>query len=179
MQSTTALAGVITIVLAAISFLLPQSKFHQQAMTTGDSGLVTSTPATPGAEPNQAYLALVSRNWAGLPDLVVADIAHGGTGHSCLGVFGLSYNVRITNQGEAPAGPFVVQLFVIEGVKEEPVAGLNTGAEIALRGQGTVRQIVVDLYDDVAESDETNNVVRPMYIPTPGPTCTPTMVPSP
>ncbi len=106
-----------------------------------------------------------------LPDLMVSSVDNGGSGHGCAGVWGYSYRACILNRGEAPAAAFDVQLYGIGG-RLETVGGLDADEETCLSGRGTITAVVVDVFNDVAELDETNNVARHFGVPTPGATCT-------
>jgi len=94
-----------------------------------------------------------------LPDLMVSRVDNGGFGHGCAGVWGYSYRACILNRGEAPAASFDVQLYGIGG-RLETVGGLDADEETCLSGGGTITAVVVDVFNDVAELDETNNVAR-------------------
>ena len=78
--------------------------------------------------------------------------------------------ICIKNQGSASAGPFVVQA----GGLSWNVDGLAAGQEHCLESEGSPSgQVVVDANNQVAESNEDNNM---MYVPLPTPPvlCTPT-----
>ena len=91
----------------------------------------------------------------------------------------LGLRVSIDNQGDSPAGPFVV---VAYGAQAIEVPGLESGAAVSLWLEGyaysSENTVLVDATHMVVESDESNNVVaRLLPIPTLPPACTPTASP--
>jgi hypothetical protein len=77
--------------------------------------------------------------------------------------------VCVINQGQGPAGCFVVQA----GDLGWRCDHLESGEQQCWQGEGWNQLVLVDVYDDVVESDETNNGGW-LPIPTPTPTCTAT-----
>lgn len=100
------------------------------------------------------------------PDLAVTDIEvhrrEDGTGR-CSGGERNYITVTIRNHGDGPAGRFVVRVQAEGAAQEDSVDGLDAGDETTVRvrmrlehGMRNV-QAIVDLANDVWESNETNN----------------------
>jgi hypothetical protein len=118
-----------------------------------------------------------------LPDLTVQHmkIDTRSTGVSCLTTLEpLGVRVLIANVGDAAAGSFQVE---VNGARQN-VSGLSSGQSLWLWFEGyrnmQTNMAVVDIGDQVQESDERNNQSSQMLpVPTPMPTCTqsPTAIP--
>ena len=133
--------------------------------TPTPTGTPTPIPICPGPAPVASPL----------PDL----IAFGGLRYrdwpfpgGCLtGNPPVMTEVCVRNQGQAPAGCFVVQA----GDLGWRCDHLESGEEQCWEGEGHSDLATVDVYDDVVESNEANNTSH-LALPTPPPTCTPTPV---
>ena len=101
-----------------------------------------------------------------LPDLKINYVSITYEDPTCWhGDESMGLRVWISNRGLASAGPFVVQ---IEG-QGVNVDSLGAGEQISVWISGYSMQplVIVDVLDQVAESDETNNVFNePVPIPT-------------
>ena len=136
--------------------------------------------ATPSPTPTPPQGGASDSTGAGtlLPDLVITGIAvqlesGGDCGYTSTA---LGLRVSIKNQGDNPAGPFVVVAYGSQAIE---VPGLESGAAVSLWLEGYAysgeNTVLVDATHMVVESDESNNVVaRLLPIPTLPPTCTPT-----
>ncbi len=164
--------AIVALALAGLALLgmTAPAAIHQPTPATWPQG--TEPAATPSGQ------ALRS---ADLPDLVPVRMSIGfETGDSCDWAhsrFGL--RARVANRGSADAGAFVVDL---NGRVQETVPGLAAGAEASLfftpYNYPAANVLVVDINNDVVESDEQNNALaEQLPIPTAPATCTPT--PSP
>lgn len=110
-----------------------------------------------------------------LPDLLItsARVSMQGYSGGCVTRFGpLETFICVSNQGAAPAGPFVIR-DTGGGSLAWQVEGLDAGEERCLQSVGVASVVTVDADDEVVESDEANNT---QYIPVPTPPaiCTPT-----
>ncbi|MGD8398378.1 MAG: DUF5107 domain-containing protein, partial [Anaerolineae bacterium] len=118
-----------------------------------------------------------------LPDLRIRSEAPGTgvrveleTGSACdYASTELGVRVWIENAGEADAGPFVVD---VNGTRHPVPQGVAASATVNLwvagYATGGETRIVLDVDDQVDESDEENNLFQQMLpIPTLPPTCTP------
>lgn len=117
-----------------------------------------------------------------LPDLIIGGMAMRLEDPSCLKPSGnvMGISIGITNQGQAAASSFVVE---VNGA-QLLVNGLGVGetAVLFFPGERNPVTAVVDPTSMVAESDETNNARTEMVpVPTPPLPCTeiPTFTPSP
>ncbi len=138
-----------------------------------DQPTVTSTP-TPTATGTPA-----------LPDLVLNSVyfnMRGYNGGCATHYDALMFYVCVANQGNAVAGPFTI---AVNDQDRARVMGLPVGTTSCVEagyydfGFNPV-SVSLDRYDEVAESDETNNTwdsVYPLPIPTPPSLCTPTATP--
>jgi hypothetical protein len=111
-----------------------------------------------------------------LPDLLVSDLKiELETGGACdFTSTALGVRVAIHNNGGGDAGPFVVD---VNGA-QQTVGGLLAGQTTSLWFPGYVlsgeTQVIVDVTNQVQESNKENNTVSQMLpIPTLPPTCTP------
>jgi hypothetical protein len=109
------------------------------------------------------------------PDLAITGVEvymQGYTG-GCVSQYGaLVTRVCVKNQGAGSAGAFVVQA----GALSWQVDGLAAEQERCLESEGSASgQVMVDANNQVAESNEENNVTY-IPVPTPPPVCTPTPV---
>jgi len=85
--------------------------------------------------------------------------------------------IRVENQGDRFAGPFIVQLNLDQQLVNP---GLQPGAvtEIIFPGYDSLPRVMVDATSLVVESDETNNqIFQRLNLPTPAPECIPTPAP--
>ncbi len=116
-----------------------------------------------------------------LPDLVVVSIdIEPETLGACDAPTQLGVRVRFSNQGNADAGAFAVE---VNGAQQTVTGGLAVGATSSLWFPGFQigsNTAIVDATGLVPESDETNNMLSGGSPPTPSPTptCTPTLTPS-
>lgn len=88
-----------------------------------------------------------------------------------------SINIRVENQGDRSAGPFIVQLNLDQQLVNP---GLQPGEvkEIIFPGYNSLPRVMVDATSLVVESDETNNqIFQRLNLPTPAPECVPTPAP--
>jgi hypothetical protein len=112
-----------------------------------------------------------------LPDLVIKEMrieTETGGGHCSNSLEPLGVRVWVTNVGEANAGPFLVG---VNGASKS-LSGLASGMSQSIWFEGywngKPNLAVVDLKDQVKESNEDNNRASQMLpVPTPVPTCTP------
>ncbi len=115
-----------------------------------------------------------------LPDLVVTDIVYEpGTPPQC-GPHpeDLGTRVWIANNGSADAGTFVVMLNGVEQTVPSLAAGANTSLFYGFNPPEAAA--IVDVNNDVEESDETNNqLTKSLPVPTPLPPCVDTPTPTP
>lgn len=119
------------------------------ALTTVSPTATTVATAPPTASPTPGATATATRIPAALPDLA------GSAGVDC---FSSAVEVDVQNMGAVDAGPFNVRS--IAGEPRWHVHGLAAGARIHLGPQpGSQGPLRIDADDDVAESDETNNLV--------------------
>ncbi|MCX6030896.1 MAG: DNRLRE domain-containing protein [Chloroflexi bacterium] len=122
-----------------------------------------------------------------LPDLTLAYAYFNMRGYygGCVLQYGdLVFYVCIANQGDAAAGPFTVG---VNGEDRARAGGIPAQTTLCLEAGAynfSFATIITDRYDEVAESDETNNTWSGMFIlPIPTPpllcTATPTVTPTP
>ncbi len=96
-----------------------------------------------------------------LPDLVIQSFTHSPT-HPNLGQT-ITFTVVVRNQGTAPAGSFIVRVQGAGSPSDQSVASLAAGASVTrtfslpLAASPETFTATADLYNQVAESDETNN----------------------
>jgi predicted outer membrane repeat protein len=150
-----------------------------QTPTATESLTPTATETlTPTAiETDTPTVAPTTTNSA-LPDLVVIEMRiELETGGACnFSATNLGLRVWFKNNGNAPAGPFVVD---VNGAQQTFAAGLAAGqvGDLWFTGYNymTTNTAWVDTTDQVVESDESNNQLSQMVpVPTLPPTCTPT-----
>jgi hypothetical protein len=151
------------------------------------TALTDATLARPCAQP-QATPTDEEGTPEALPDLVVSDTFSDRTwdgprncwpGNELYSVI----DVQVQNRGDAPANHFLVRG---EESARTPVTWevqVLAGGEERWLGlqRGAARVVVVDVDDEVRESDESNNRITraPTYMMTPPPRCTPTPTPTP
>lgn len=108
---------------------------------------------------------------AGLPDLVVTMFEYDFVGIACAPTYGIT--MHFANNGDAAAGPFVIDL----NGSQATISGLGAGAadEYFFLGSPGWLTGTVDFNNDVPESDEGNNTLSWPGFPTHTPvaTCTP------
>lgn len=125
-----------------------------------------------------ANVTVQSVSSGNLPDLIISDITYnGGTPQCGTHPPDLGARVWVQNVGNAPAGPFVID---VNNGNQQTVDGLAVGEEMSLVFGGVLGSVtaVADATNLVEESDESNNSFSTILpIPTQPPPCTPT--PSP
>ncbi|HSJ58715.1 MAG TPA: DUF5107 domain-containing protein [Anaerolineae bacterium] len=152
--------------------LLPGESF-----TLDEDLLAVATPI-PDATPRAgAFIPTIPNDGLPLPDLLVRGVVTTlETGGDCdYTSTQLGSRVTIANEGEAPSGPFILEL---NGVRFPVTATVPAGDTISPwfpnYAYGSETRIVLDVDDEVEESNEENNVFQAMVpIPTLPPTCTP------
>ncbi len=115
-----------------------------------------------------------------LPDLAPGDVSIAPPPRGCIVNIGEVPRLRVCvrNDGEGATGPFSLSLDELTFAR---IDGLPPGGTLCIDGPfAPSGNIVVDAGNEVAETDESNNI-RPFVlpIPTPPPTCTPTATPLP
>jgi hypothetical protein len=159
-----------------------------EASIGSDAAAPATLPAASTSLPRRVYLPLVGHAWgapASLPDLSVDYVYinmrgyHGG----CVTEYdALMIVACIRNRGAAAVGPFWV---TVNGIDAARLTGLPAGARTCVETIELDRvfdpvTVEVDRANEVAESDESNNVWQGMVpIPTPPVICAFTMTPSP
>ncbi len=195
------IAGMLALIPVSLLLAAPGSRTSQVTVTLTPTPTIeptitpswtpTATPTGVAAQTYHTYLPLIRRDPQLLPDLIGwGEVSmfglHGGCVPRLDGFYLVGISVR--NVGEAPAGPFTVQ---VAGCTEWRVNGLDAGAWDWLRVPsgiicGCSCWATVDSNNEVVESDETNNIVLfptptapATCSPTPPPPQTPTPTPSP
>ena len=114
-----------------------------------------------------------------LPDLLVTHALITLESTSCGSTGGLGTRVWIANQGNANAAPFIVELNGSQQITVE--SGLPAGqiTTIWFNSSASQTTVFVDATQQVAESNENNNLYQMMLpIPTQPPPCPPTPTPA-
>lgn len=116
------------------------------------------------------------------PDLVVSSVQPRMQGYTggCVIEYGPTVlRICISNPGTGPAGTFAVQAgSCISPTEELRLTGLGAGATDCVETAGSpaawvICDVVADPYDEVAESNESNNTWSgPVPMVTPPPLCT-------
>ena len=159
------------------------------ATTAPRTPTLTTTPSATTALPTSTLTVTETATRGPLPDLVItyAYVRMQGYSGGCISAYTpLVTEVGVRNQGAGPAGPFTVRADGYGGPPIEwRVEGLAAGAEQRLTREASASgNVVVDVNNEVVESDETNNrgfVAIPtapaLCTTTPTPTATPTGLP--
>ena len=155
--------------------LLIASVFALGALAVGD-GRSPSTQAAVQAPPSGGTGGVAGG--IGLPDLEIQFFSEIATGETCDPVEFI--RVHFINNGDAAAGPFSVDF----NGDTQPVSGLGAGATGIVsfpHNSPPGLLATVDVFDEVIESDESNNTLSkpPFATHTPVATCTPTFTPTP
>ncbi len=145
----------------------------------------TSTP-TPGPTPSATPTVT---NVAPLPDLIIQSMRfqmQGLIGGCVLQLAPTILSVCVANQGNAQAGPFTI---AVNGEDRARASGVTANSTACFETESwgwsnvpIVTSVMVDRYDEVVESNETNNTWEGRLVPptfTPPPTCTATWTVSP
>jgi len=145
-------------------------------LTTGGSNTATPT-ATSTATPLPIPTATMTPTSANgnLPDLIVTSMSIGlDDNRSCGASTPLGLRVNFTNQGNAAAAAFILE---INNSTQTTISGLATGASGSFWFNGVSggeMSAVIDASAQITESNENNNTLTQMVpVPTPIPTCTP------
>ena len=162
-------SGYVPLVIDSSTWTPTPTATHTPTPTSTNTPLPTGTPTPiplcPGPAPASSPL----------PDLL---ITHAGLryrdwpfpGGCMTGNPPVVTYVCVTNQGQGPAGCFVVQA----GDLGWRCDHMDSGEDQCWEGEGYSFEATVDFYDDVVESDEGNNTTH-LALPTPPPTCTPSL----
>lgn len=160
--------------LEASSLATPTPGFTPPTPAPTATGTPSPTPsatATPTVTLTPSITPTVDVNSA--PDLMFLDL-HGYAGSiGCHRPVNYFYSALIKNQGNGPAGHFVVR--VVDD--RQAFAGLAAGETMTVLGTGFGTYGTVDVDQEVTELDETNNSIVGIQVTlTPEPTCTPTAI---
>lgn len=124
-------------------------------------------------------VTVLSNSSGELPDLIISNITYNpGTPQCDTHPPDLGARVWVQNVGDAPAGPFVVE---VNGGPQQTVSGLAAGEETSLVFGGVLGSVtaVADATNLIVESNEANNSFTTILpIPTLPPPCTPTPTPA-
>lgn len=180
MNSSRLVVGLlgVTAILSLILLGRIQTGEEQAYAYVDDSQAITSDFATGQVTTATAYLPLLRRDAAYLPDLVVGDVFNSwcpDQDNQCSCVPAdreLTLMACVENQGPALAGAFYVTI----NTTMLRVASLAGGQSLCIADgpEAFAADVYVDAQDDVHESREDNNAFAgPIPVPTPLPTCTP------
>ena len=113
-----------------------------------------------------------------LPDLAISSVVFEPESPApCYNADELGVRLTISNQGNADADAFVVQ---VNGAQQTAAQGLPRGESISLWFQGYTQEnpVAVDIQFQIEETDETNNEMIVRFVPiTASIACTPTAAP--
>lgn len=172
--------GLLTVAAIFSLIVLGRTEFGDEPVRVfaGDEPAHEFSLPTGQVATRTAYLPLVRRGRAYLPDLVVGDVFNTWCPElqdrcSCVPEDrALKLMACVENQGPALAGTF----FVAINTTMLRVASLGAGQSLCIEdGPGANEaDVYVDTQDHVRESREDNNAFsEPIPLPTPLPTCTP------
>ncbi|MBN1660809.1 MAG: DUF5107 domain-containing protein [Anaerolineae bacterium] len=154
-----------------------------EAVTLDDDLIPLATPLPDDTPRAGAFLPTLPNDGLPLPDLLVRSVYTTlETGGDCdYTSTQLGSRITIANEGGSPSGPFLLEL---NDVRYPVTATIPAGGTISPwfpnYAYGSETRIVLDVDDEVEESNEENNVFQGMVpIPTLPPTCTPASEPTP